>query len=822
MTGTPSQDLRYAIRALRSSPGFSAVAILSLALGIGANTAIFSLIDAVMLRSLPVSHPQELLRVTMAAMGGSFTNPQWEQLRDRQDVLSGVFAYGGTRFNLSRGGESRMTTGNWVSGDYFSTLGVGSLLGRTLTRADDRRGCPGVAVLNYDFWRREYAGNPDVLDKTISLDGHPFQIVGVVQPGFSGVDVGRPLDVIVPLCSEAITRGQNSALDRPSIWWLNVIGRPKSGMSPLQVAARLKTLAPDVMKVTLPPRWRAEDQQSYLRRTFDTQPAANGLSFLRRQYRPALIALMVMVGVVLLIACANVANLLLARATVRRREVAIRLALGCGRGRLIRQLLTESLLLSLAGAALGILFAKWGGQLLVGFLSSSGNQVFLDLAIDARVLAFTVAVALATGVLFGLAPAWRSTQVQPHVAMKANARGIAEGHTRFSLVKALVLAQVALSLVLVVGAGLMLGTLRTLATLDPGFQRDHVLLVTADLRPGKYPPARLPSVYREMLDRLRVIPSVRSASSSNLTPIGNSSWNDEIIVDGYTAKSRDDATVYFNQVSPGYFETLGTPLVTGRDFNEHDSPGSAKVAMINETMARKFFASVNPLGRHLRVQNGKTIGPPLEIVGVVKDAKYRSLREEILPTAYLPMSQDSEPDVFVNFELQASGPAAALIPGVKEAIGQVNRDVTLGFVTLATQVGESLNRERLLATLSGFFGGLALLLAAIGLYGVMSYNVSRRRSEIGIRMALGAGQSTVLRMVLGEVALLAGAGLIVGLGAALAATRLMSTFLYGLKATDPATLLLAAAVLAAVAALAGYLPARRASRLDPMVALREE
>jgi predicted permease len=634
--------------------------------------------------------------------------------------------------------------------------------------------------------------------------------------------VGRTLDVIVPLCSEAIIRGEGSALDRRSNWWLQVIGRPRAGLSPQQATARLKTIAPEIMKATLPPKWRAEDQQSYLQRTFDTQPAANGLSFLRRQYQPALITLMVMVGVVLLIACANVANLLLARAAARQREVAIRLALGSGRGRLIRQLLTESLLLSIAGAALGALFAQWGSRLLVGFLSTAGVPVVLDLAIDGRVLAFTAAVAVVTGILFGSAPAWRSTRVQPQVAMKANARGIAEGHTRFSLGKALVMVQVALSLVLLVGAGLLLGTFRKLATLNPGFEREHVLLAALDLRPGQYPKQRLIAVYQEVLDRLRAVPGVRSASSSGITPIGNSSWNDEIIVDGYAAKSRDDATVYFNEVSPGYFETLDTPFLAGRDFNEHDSTGSAKVVIVNETLARKFFGRVDPLGQRFRVQNGRTIDPPLEIAGVVKDAKYRSLREQIEPTAYLAISQDPDPGVFVNFELRAAGSAAGLIPGVKEAVGQVNRDLTLNFITLSTQVDESLNRERLLATLSGFFGGLALLLATIGLYGVMSYNMARRRNEIGIRTALGAGPAAALRTALREAALLAGVGLAVGLAASMAASQLVSTFLYGLKATDPATLLLAAALLSCVAALAAFLPARRASRLDPMAALREE
>jgi predicted permease len=458
----------------------------------------------------------------------------------------------------------------------------------------------------------------------------------------------------------------------------------------------------------------------------------------------------------------------------------------------------------------------------VEFLSTSGNQASLDLAVDGRILAFTAAVAIATGLLFGMAPAWRSTRVQPHAAMKANARGVAEGHSRFSIGKMLVMAQVALSLVLLVGAGLLLGTFRKLSTLDPGFEREHVLLVSVDLRNGNYPQDRRAAVYQDMLDRLRAIPGVRAASSSDVTPIGNSSSNDELVIDGYTAKSREDTIVNFNRVSSGYFDTLATPMLAGRDFNEHDTPGAPAVAIINQSMARKFFGNASPLGKYFRSQLGSTTGPPVMIVGVVKDAKYSSLREDLQPTVYIAVSQDKRPDLFINFELRAAGAPENLIPSIKASVEQMNRQVLLEFETLALQVAESLNRERLLATLSGFFGALALLLSTIGLHGVMSYNVARRRNEIGIRMALGAEQSRVMRMVLGEIALVVCAGLVAGLCAALAATRLVSSFLYGLKATDPATLVLSAVVLAGVAALAGYVPARRASRLDPMVALRDE
>ncbi len=820
MLSGSAQDLRYAVRTLRSSPGFTSVAVLSLALGIGANTAIFSLIDAVMLRYLPVAHPEELLQVAMIE-SPSFTNPIWEQVRDRQDVFSGVFGYSGTRFNLSTGGESRYVQGVWASGDYFKTLGVHTVLGRAFTPADDRRGCPATAVLTYDFWQREYGGRADILDKSVLFEGHPFQILGVAQPGFSGVDVGRQVDVIAPLCTELVVRGANSSLDQRSSWWLRVVGRPKPGLSQGQVTARLKTLAPGIFEATTPQRWRPNDQARYRARTFQTQPAANGLSGLRTQYRPALITLMVVVGVVLLIACANVANLLLARAAARQREIAVRLALGMGHVRLFRQLLTESILLALAGAGLGMLFAQWGSRLLVRFLSTPNNRVFLDLSPNPQVLAFTIAVALATGVLFGLAPAWRATRVQPQAAMKENGRGLIEGSSRFGLGKILVMAQMALSLVLLVGAGLLLGTFRKLETLNPGFEPAHVLIARLDLRNAHYPKERVPTATAEMLERLRALPGVQFASSSDNTPISGSMWNDDIQVEGFTPKSQDDSLAYFYQVSGRFFDTLRIPLLGGRDFDSRDTPTSGKVAIVNQTLARKFFHGSSPVGKYYRITY-PTLGPPVEIVGVVGDAKYANLREEILPIVYLATTQDKEAYPSATFELRSTGSAADLVPGVKAALEQVNHDITLEFRTLSDQVAGSLTRERLLATLSGFFGALALLLATVGLYGVMAYNVTRRRGEIGIRMALGAQQGSVLRLVLGEVTLLAGVGLAVGLAAAYATTHLINTFVYGMTAKDPGTFLGAVVLLGAVALVAGYLPARRASKLDPMIALREE
>jgi predicted permease len=653
-------------------------------------------------------------------------------------------------------------------------------------------------------------------------------VIGVAQAGFYGVEIGRQLDVLVPICSEAIVRGARSQLDQRSSWWLSVIGRPKAGMDMRQVVARLKTIAPQVFEATLPPNWGAEGKAEYLKRSFDVGPAATGLSGMRVQYRQALLVLMVIVGVVLIIACANVANLLLARAAARQREIAIRMALGSGRARLIRQLLTESMLLAIAGAALGLVFASWCTRLLVGFLSRSNNQAFLDLSLNLRVLAFTVGAAVLTALLFGLVPALRGTRVEPQAAMKENARGLQtsslSGRSRFSLGKLLVMAQVALSLMLLAGGGLLLGTFRKLATVNPGFDAGRVMIMPVDLRNANYPKERLTPTFLEILEKLRTTPGIRAASVSSMTPVSGSSWNGDIKVEGYTSKSKRDSMVWFNRIADGFFETFGTGIIAGRDFGRQDSKTAPKVAIVNQAMAKKFFGDQNPVGKFYR-DNWVTLGPPIEIIGVVADAKYRSLREEPAATIYLPLTQNDDAGVSMNYTLRvADGPVTSVISGAKAAVASVSRDVSLEFRPLSTQLAESLNRERLLATLSGFFSALALLLATIGLYGVMSYNVARRRGEIGIRMALGAGGGRVLGMVLGEVVLLVVIGLAAGFAGAIASTRVLEDqkFLYGMTARDPWTLALAVVTLAGVALLAGFLPARRASRLDPMVALREE
>jgi putative ABC transport system permease protein len=823
-------DVRFALRAMRRNPAFTATAMLSLALGIGANTAIFSLIDAVILRSLPVQNPNELVQVMVGQQRyDGFSNPVWEQLRDRQDVFSGIFAYGRWGFDLSQGGAERPANGTYVSGSYFDTLGVHPALGRLLKPSDDTRGCAGSVVLSYGFWQAEYGGRADVLGKTISIDRHPIEIVGVAQRGFDGVEVGASPDLMVPLCAAAVIRSSDLDLldtNYLGVGWLQIMGRLKQGVSAGQANTRLKTLAPGIYQGALDrwgaaredgQRWRPEELDRYLRGTLDTQPAPNGISWLRREYRQALTVLMATVGLVLLIACANVANLLLARGAARLREIAIRMAVGGGRRRIVRQMLTESLLLSGIGASLGILFAELAERLLVRFLHAS-----LDLALDTRVLAFTVGVAALTGLMFGIAPAWRAASVDPQFAMKVNARGVIQG-SKLGVGKVLVTAQMALSMLLAVGAGLMLSTFWKLASLDAGFDRSDVLLVTTDLRSGKYPEERWSAVYLEILQKLRAVPGVASASVSYFTPVCHCRLNSEVEIEGYTPKSRDDAMVAFNNVTDQYFETVGTPIVGGRDFDRNDTPSSPRVAIISQAMARKYFGLRNPLGQHFRIRNGGIPGTPVEVIGIVKDAKYGSLRDDPSPYAFLPWGQGHAFWPLTSFELRAvGGSPSLLIPGVKSAIGAVNPEMSIGLQTLSAKVDDSIKRERLLATLSGVFGVLGLILASIGSYGVMSYSVARRRNEIGIRIALGAKRSRVLGMVLSEIAVLIGIGLSIGFVAALTTTRFISSFLYGLKPNDPLTFLVAAAVLAGVALVAGYLPARRAARLDPMIALREE
>ena len=829
LIGALFQDIRYGLRILGRTPVITGVAILSLALGIGANTAIFSLIDAVMLRLLPVQKPEELVQVLRANFSGegegtpSFTNPLWEQIRDRQDVFSGVFAWGDSRFDLAQGGAVQNANGIFVSGDYFSTLGVRPATGRLLSGADDTRGCPAVADLSYGFWQDHFGASPSAIGSTISLNNHPFQIIGVSSQGFSGVEVGNKFDVAIPICVADIFDGNNRRLDQRSWWWLSIMGRVKPGINKEQSKARLSVLSPEIFAAALPKNWDEKGQARFLKLRLVTAPAATGMSWIRREFEQPLNILMGVVGLVLLIACANIASLMLARAAARHREIAVRKALGASRARLIRQLLTECVLLSTAGAVLGVVFARWGSTLLVRYISTKSDKIFLDLTLDWRVLSFTAAAALFTGLLFGVLPAIRSTRVSLTSAMKGRQAVEAESRAKFRSGKWIVASQVALSLVLVMSSGLFVRSLVKLVTMDIGFDRNNVLIVNTNLHTAKIAPEQQPAVFDEIESRLRTLPGVVSVGRSVITPVSNRIWNNELQVDTPNSPKGDDAVAYFNFISPGYFETMRTPLLEGRDFNAADTKTSAKVAIVNKALARRFFPNSNPVGKYFRVKQepGKS-APSIQIVGMVKDSKYESLREDSSVTAYFPVAQVLEHAEEQAFEIRTAARPPALIPVVQEAVASVGKTIPLDFTTLAQQVDDSLVQERLLATLSTFFGGLALLLAMIGLYGALSYLVAQRQPEFGIRMALGAPQRSILGLVMRDVALVLAGGLAAGTCISLAVVGVLQKMLFGLAARDTVTLLASIGVLSAVAFFAGYLPARRAMCVDPMVALRYE
>ncbi len=814
-------DLRYAFRALRANPAFTTVATLSLGLGIGANTAIFSLVNAVILRSLPVEKPEELVQVTLGSGGPDFTNPLWEAIRDMPGMES-YFASGGTDFNLATGGEVRNASGAWVSGSFFPVLGVRAVAGRLLEPSDDRRGCQAVAVTSAGFAIREHGSPAAAVGQTVRLEGQPFEIIGVADGRFFGIEVGQSVAIYAPICAIDVVSGGERHLDKRSRWFLTIHGRRHTGGTLDAENARFAGAGPAVFASTIPPNWARIDQAEYAKMTLAVKDAAGGQSGLRTTYREALFVLLVVVGAVLLIGCANVANLLLARAAARQHELAVRLAIGAGRRRLIRQLLTESLLLAFTGGIAGLFFARWASALLVRFLSTRSNAVFLDLALDGRVLLFSVAAATITGLLFGLAPAWRVSRVDPQSAMKAQGRGTTDSSRRFGLGRVLVVGQVALSLVLVVAAGLLMGSFRKLVTLDPGFRRDGVLLVSMNLAGTGWPESQRKVVHRQILDRLRGLPGVHSAGASFTTPLSNMSWNDLVAVAGYNPPTSRDSTAMFNAVSDGWFAALGTDLLAGRDFEPHDGTGGAKVAIINETMAKRFFGQAAPLGRQLQIRSADSLEPVMEVVGVVRDAKYQSLREETHPTAYVPIDQGQWYGWSIAYQLRSEGPPSGLIPAVTAVASEVSPSISIEFNTFEEQVAASLRRPRLLATLSGFFAALALSLAVIGLYGTVAYGVTRRRAEIGIRLALGAARSRVLGMVVGEAGRLVLLGIVAGLATAVGTTRLLGSFLYGLTANDLRTLVVSTVVLGAVALAASLIPAWRAASLDPTESLREE
>ncbi|MEO7363069.1 MAG: ADOP family duplicated permease, partial [Gemmatimonadaceae bacterium] len=623
----------------------------------------------------------------------------------------------------------------------------------------------------------------------------------------------------------AMAKGDLDALRH--LWFLNFIGRLAPNITVEQVNANVAGALPSILEAGLAP----DEYQDALKKIEGYKivfaAGVTALSSIRQTYSKALLVLMTVVSIVLLIGCANVANLLLARAATREREIAVRFALGATRLRVLRQLLTETMLLTTLGAVAGVFFAKWSSSLLVQLLSTGSTTVGLDVPIDGRVLLFTTAVATLTGLLFGVAPAWRATRTNPQEAMRSNARGIASGHSKFSAGKFLVVGQVALSLILVVGAGLLLGTFNRLSTMNLGFVSENVMLVLVNSQQAGFGQDQLKRFPDEMLQRLRTIPGVASASATEITPISGSAWNSRIEVSGFKPKSGNDGMIYLSQSGIDYFLTLRTRMLAGRSFDAHDRAGTQKVAVINQTAARTFFGTDNPVGKQFslpseRPGTGDTAAPAIEVIGVVEDAKYSSLKEAPRPVAYLAMSQSDEARPFVSFLVRGTGDPKSLTAAISAMITQVNPRIAFDYKLLDDQVASSITRERLLATLSAFFGVLALLLAMIGLYGTMSYGISRRRNEIGIRLALGAERAKVMRMVLGDVARMLGIGLVIGVAGAMATSKYVASLLFGVKPNDVLTLVLSAALLAVVALVAGAIPAWRAARLDPMLALRED
>ncbi len=828
-------DLRLAVRALRATPVVSLVAALSLALAIGANTAIFSLVNSLLLRALPVKAPQQLAMMTDGTVMSngtvrrSWTNPIWEQMRSRRDLYDGLFAWSNQRFNLAAGGETLFVEGLWASGGMFDTLGVPAMLGRTFTPADDARGGGpdgAVAVISYSFWQRQFGGAADAIGKHLDLERVGFTIIGVTGPDFFGPDVGRAFDVAVPIGVEPLVRGKESWLDARSTWWLTVMARLKPGQSVDAGTAAIRGVQPQIREATMPPDWRPSDKDRYLKEKFTLVPAGTGNSSMRQRYERPLLTLLVVVSLVLLIACANIANLLLARATARRHELSVRVALGASGWRLARQLLCESFVLAGSGAAAGMLLASWASRLLVRQLSTQTNTVFLDLSPDWRVLAFTIGVTVATALLFGTVPALRASGVAPMDALKEQGRGTSSD-SRAGLASGLIVAQVALSLVLVVAAGLFMRTFSSLSGLHLGFDRDRVLLVTINAQRTEIPPADRLATFERIRQRVLAVPGVASAAVSLVTPVSGSTWDNRVdISDGVDLPERERQS-NFNAITPGWLTTFGTPLIAGRDIADGDRKGTPSIVIVNQAFARKFLNGASPIGHTVTIGGAGPGGePPREIVGVVGDAVYRALREPVPPTMYVPLAQLDEsrrpaPASMSVSVRSATGNPALLARSVSAAITGVNRDLALTFRPLADQVNASLTQERLVAMLAGFFGALALLLAALGLYGVTSYAVSRRRTEIGIRMALGAAPGGVVRMVLSRVTLLVGIGVAVGGAVSVWASKFVETLVYGLEPRDPATLAGAAVVLAAVGAIAGWLPAHRASRIDPAEVLRE-
>jgi predicted permease len=835
--GQLRQDLRYAARTFVKAPVFVVVAVLSIAFGIGANTAIFSLVDQLLLRLLPVKDPQQL--VMFWGRGphyGSNTGryrlsyPMYEDFRDHNDVFSGVVCRYPTALNVSADGKTERVDGEMVSGTYFPVLGVGAELGRVFTPEDDRAPSTApYAVLSYRYWLNRYGANPDVIGKRILVNGYPLTIVGVSQAGFDGTDTGTSPAIRVPIMMKAeldpVGTGFSYNFKSRRGRWVNVIGRLKPGVTAEQAKTALQVYFHQMLEMEVQEKdfsnAAPEVRQSFLTMWIDLLPAAKGDSGLRRQFSNALLVLTVVVAFVLLIACANVANLLIARATARQKEIAIRLALGAGRRRIVRQLLVESLTLALAGGIAGLALAVWMDRSLLAFLPTGNSPITISTTPDWRILAFNVAVSLLTGIIFGLVPALQATR--PHVAgtLKDQVGSIAGG-TSVRLRKTLVAAQVALSFLLLIGAGLFIRTLRNLRSLDPGFQTNNLIEFSVNPTANGYKPERSLGFYRQLREETNALPGVESAALAVMPVLGGNEWDQSVSIEGYVHKPTEAPDPHMQFVSPDYFKTLGIPILQGRDFRPTDVGGAPKVCIVNERFARRFFKDSAALGRHIGMGGNPGTKLDIEIVGIARDTKYESMRDEVPVEVYEPYMQTNFVIGMTAYVRTSRQPEQAFA-SLRQLVNKLDANLPVSAMkTLEKQQEESLSTERLVATLSAAFGILATLLAAIGLYGVMAYTVAQRTREIGVRIALGAETSDVLWMVMKEVAVLAAIGIAIGLVASYGITRFAQSQLYGIQANDTFTITLATLGIVSVAIAAGFIPARRAARVDPIRALRWE
>lgn len=840
------QDLKYGLRMLGKKPGFTAIAVLTLALGIGANTAIFSLIDAVMLKSLPVKRPQQLVLFKwnthhwpphFSQTGGdsrlSFSYPAFKQFSMQNQALASVFAFVPLGYNqqnvtVTLNGEPTLASGEMVTGDYFSGLGVTPLLGRTITEEDEQPGAPRVAVISYAYWSSRFGSDPSILGRIITLNGASATIVGVTPSSFYGVHPGGEPDVWVAFSDLPNLRPwgmkpehtDSVFTDRDWIS-LNIMGRLKPEVSREQAQSILDGTFHQFVVADWTPE--KPNQVPHLELT----AAAQGVNNLREAFRDPLYLLMFVVGLVLLIACANLATLLLARATARQKEISVRLAMGASRSRLVRQLLTESVLMSMMGGALGLLFAEWGTQALLVLMSSGPGgqqQIVLDVRPDRNVLLFTLAASVLTGMLFGLAPAFRAARLELASAMKESASSISEDRGGHLLGKSLVVAQVAASLVLMIGAGLFVRTLDNFEHKNLGFDQKNLLNFGVDPTRVGYSGDRLVNFYQQLLRRVQALPGIVSATQSAFIPLSNWSSNNAITVEG---SKQDVANNHLRSIAvgPDFFRTMGIPLIAGRGVEESDTANAPHVAVVDETFVTTYLKDTYPIGQRFYFHTGTKIEPKyeFEIIGVVKKAELTDIHSEPIPKAYISFAQFPEEGGVMYFQVRTAGNPSGIIPEVRDAVHQMDASLPLMDVNTQTQLtADALTQERIFARLSSFFGLLALLLASIGLYGTMAYSVTRKIHEIGIRLALGAEPRDVLRMVLGKGLKLTLFGVVIGILAALAATRLISTLIYGVKATDPLTFIAVALFLVVVALAACYVPARRATRVDPLVALRYE